>query len=77
MQKSVVHPAEFVAELAGDCSVERLFHYVKEHFEVHAKHLGIAQLHSQKGVGTMWRAAYTCPGGKCQGVSAKGKNVSQ
>ncbi len=39
MQKSVVYPAEFVSELAGEVSVERLFRYVKGHFEVHSKQL--------------------------------------
>jgi hypothetical protein len=34
--QSVVYPAELVAELAGEVSVERLFRYEKEHFEVHA-----------------------------------------
>jgi hypothetical protein len=33
--KSVVYPQEFVSELAGEVSVERIFHYVKGHFEVH------------------------------------------
>jgi hypothetical protein len=38
-QKSVVYPAEFVSELAGKVTVERLFRYVKGHFEVHSKQL--------------------------------------
>ena len=38
-QKSVIYPAEFVSELAGKVTVERLFRYVKEHFEVHSKQL--------------------------------------
>jgi len=42
MQKWVVYPAEFVSELAGRVTVERLFRYVKGHFEVHSKQLGIA-----------------------------------
>jgi hypothetical protein len=33
--KSVVYPASFVAEIAGEVTVERLFRYVKGHFEVH------------------------------------------
>jgi hypothetical protein len=33
--RSVVYPKEFVSELAGDVSIERLFHYVKGHFEIH------------------------------------------
>jgi len=41
MKLSVVYPAEFVSELAGEVSVERLFHYVKDHFEAHAKQLRI------------------------------------
>jgi hypothetical protein len=36
MRKSVVYPVEFVAELSGECSVERLFRYVKGHFEIHS-----------------------------------------
>jgi hypothetical protein len=39
MQKSVVYPVEFVSELAGEVSVERLFRYVKGHFEVHSNQL--------------------------------------
>jgi len=39
-QKSVVYPAEFVSELAGEVTVERLFRYVKDHFEAHKKQLG-------------------------------------
>ncbi len=34
-EKSVIYPAELEALLAGETSVERLFHYVKEHFEAH------------------------------------------
>ncbi|MCE9647951.1 MAG: hypothetical protein K8S20_18300 [Chloroflexi bacterium] len=41
MRKSVVYPREFVTELAGECSVERLFRYVKGHFEVHSAALRI------------------------------------
>lgn len=33
--KMVVYPADFVSELAGVVTVERLFRYVTEHFEVH------------------------------------------
>jgi len=36
MKLSVVYPADLEEMLAGDCSVERLFHYVKDHFEAHA-----------------------------------------
>lgn len=39
MQKSVVYPADFVSELAGEVSVERLFRYVKGHFDVHSRQL--------------------------------------
>jgi len=39
MQKSVVYPDDLEAVLAGECSVERLFHYVKDHFEVHVRQL--------------------------------------
>jgi len=34
--KSVIYPATFVSELAGVVTVERLFRYVKLHFDVHA-----------------------------------------
>jgi hypothetical protein len=34
-EKSVIYPAAFVSELAGIVTVERLFRYVKLHFEVH------------------------------------------
>jgi len=39
MNLSVVYPADLEAMLAGECSVERLFHYVKDHFEAHSKQL--------------------------------------
>ncbi len=34
-EKSVIYPAAFVSELAGIVTVERLFRYVKLHFDVH------------------------------------------
>ena len=34
--KSINFPVAFVSELAGVVTVERLFHYVKLHFDVHA-----------------------------------------
>jgi len=34
-QRSVMYPPEFVSDLAGTVSVERLFHYVKGHFDAH------------------------------------------
>jgi hypothetical protein len=34
-QRSVLYPAEFVSDLAGTVSIERLFHYVKGHFDAH------------------------------------------
>ena len=34
--KSVTYPVAFVSELAGIVSIERLFQYVKLHFDVHA-----------------------------------------
>ncbi len=34
--KSVVYPAGFVSDLAGEITVEHLFRYVKKHFEAHA-----------------------------------------
>jgi len=39
MKLSVVYPADLEEMLAGNCSVERLFHYVKDHFEVHANQI--------------------------------------
>jgi hypothetical protein len=42
-QKSVVYPAEFVSELAGEVTVERLFRYVKEHFDIHAEQINKAR----------------------------------
>ncbi len=40
--KTVIYPADFVSELAGEITVERLFRYVTEHFEGHVKQLEIA-----------------------------------
>jgi hypothetical protein len=34
--KSVMYPEVFVSELAGTVTVERLFRYIKLHFDVHA-----------------------------------------
>ena len=41
-QKSVIYPKSFVAELAGEVSVERIFRYVKEHFDTHAEQINKA-----------------------------------
>ena len=38
-QKSVVYPVELSAELAGEVTIERLFRYVKGHFEAHSGQL--------------------------------------
>ena len=38
-QKSVTYPESFVPELAGEVSVERIFRYVTEHFDVHAEQI--------------------------------------
>jgi len=46
-QKSVIYPAEFVPELAGEVTVERLFHYVKYHFDIHATQIQEALKESQ------------------------------
>ncbi len=35
-QKSIRYPESFVAELAGEVTIERLFRYVNGHFEIHA-----------------------------------------
>lgn len=37
--KSVRYPDPFVAELAGVVTVERLFRYIKLHFEIHASQI--------------------------------------
>lgn len=37
--RSVTYPPEFVFELAGEVSIERLFRYVTLHFEVHEKQI--------------------------------------
>jgi hypothetical protein len=37
--KSVVYPVDYVSDLAGEVSVERLFRYVKGHFEAHEAEL--------------------------------------
>lgn len=42
--KMVVYPPDFVSELAGEVSVERIFRYVKGHFEVHVVALRRASL---------------------------------
>jgi hypothetical protein len=42
--KSVVYPPEFVSDLAGEVTPERLFRYVTGHFEVHEKALSRTSL---------------------------------
>ena len=37
--RSVTYPPEFVSELAGEVSIERLFRYVTLHFEVHERQI--------------------------------------
>jgi hypothetical protein len=39
LSKSVVYPANYVSDLAGEVSVERLFRYVKGHFEAHEREI--------------------------------------
>ncbi len=36
LRRSALYPPEFVSELAGEVSIERLFRYVHGHFDVHA-----------------------------------------
>jgi hypothetical protein len=36
LSRSIKYPESFVEELAGVVTVERLFRYIREHFEVHA-----------------------------------------
>jgi len=40
--RTVSYPPEFVAELAGEVSIERLFRYIKLHFDVHAGQINAA-----------------------------------
>ena len=42
LQKSINYPKSFVVELAGEVSVERIFRYVNEHFDVHAEQINEA-----------------------------------
>jgi len=39
LRKSVIYPKSFVPEIAGEVSIEKLFHYVTEHFNIHAKQI--------------------------------------
>jgi hypothetical protein len=41
--KSAVYPLEYVSDLKGEVSVERLFRYATGHFEEHEKQLEIAR----------------------------------
>jgi len=47
--RSVNYPAEFVSELAGVVTVERLFRYVTLHFEVHKNQIEAAIKSSIRG----------------------------
>ena len=40
LSKTVAYPAEFVSELAGSVTVERLVYYAREHVEVHGGQVG-------------------------------------
>lgn len=42
LQKSIKYPKSFVVELAGEVSVERIFRYVREHFDIHAEQINKA-----------------------------------
>lgn len=50
MQRSVIYPKSLVEEIAGEVSIERLFRYVKEHFDTHADQIkaGIKEPGSKK-----------------------------
>lgn len=41
--KSVVYPTDFVSELEGEVTVERLFRYVAGHFEAHERQLAVTR----------------------------------
>jgi hypothetical protein len=41
LSKWVTYPKDYVSDLAGEVSVERLFRYVKGHFEAHERELKI------------------------------------
>ncbi len=45
--RSVVYTPEFVSELAGEVSIERLFRYIKLHFEAHAEQIQKAINHEE------------------------------
>lgn len=46
--RSVAYPPDFVSDLAGEVTPERLFRYVKGHFEIHKMQLEIASGEEQK-----------------------------
>ena len=41
LAKSVEYPADFVSELAGQVTLERLIHYAREHVEVHGRQAAV------------------------------------
>ena len=45
-EKSINYPVAFVSELAGEVTIERLYRYVKLHFDVHAEQIqqGLAKI---------------------------------
>ncbi len=47
-ERRVTYPPEFVNELAGEVSVERLFRYIQVHFEVHANQINAALTLSER-----------------------------
>lgn len=42
LRRSAMYPPEFVSDLAGTVSIERLFRYVRGHFDVHAEQIRAA-----------------------------------
>lgn len=44
LSKSVIYPKDYVSDLAGEVSVERLFRYVKGHFDAHEE-----EIHARSG----------------------------
>lgn len=39
LKKSIIYPKSFIAELAGEVSIERIYRYVREHFEIHSEQI--------------------------------------
>lgn len=52
LRKSIIYPKSFIAELAGEVSIERIYRYAREHFEIHSGQILKALKENNEQTGT-------------------------